>query len=48
MTIEKNWDETALTGFGSYPDMLPIARQVMIATDTAQGLAGRLVGVEIF
>jgi len=40
-------DETALTGFRLYPDMLPMARQVMIATDTAKGLAARLAGVEI-
>ncbi len=40
-------DETALTGFRLYPDMLPMARQIMIATDTAKGLAARLAGVEI-
>lgn len=40
-------DETALTGFRLYPDMLPMARQVMIATDTAKGAAARLAGVEI-
>jgi len=40
-------DETALTGFRLYPDMLPMARQVMIVTDTAKGLAARLAGVEI-
>jgi hypothetical protein len=40
-------DETALTGFRLYPDMLPMARQVMIVTDTAKGLAARLAGVDI-
>lgn len=40
-------DEAALTGFRLYPDMLPMARQVMIAGDTAKGLAARLAGVEI-
>lgn len=40
-------DETALTGFRLYPDMLPMARQIMIATDTAKGLVARLAGVEI-
>ena len=40
-------DETSLTGFRLYPDMLPMARQVMIVTDTAKGLVARLAGVEI-
>jgi len=43
----KKLDETALTGFRLYPDMLPMARQIMIATDTAKGLVARLAGVEI-
>ena len=43
----KKLDETALTGFRLYPDMLPMARQIMIATDTAKGAAARLAGVEI-
>ncbi len=43
----KKLDETALTTFRLYPDMLPMARQVMIVTDTAKGLAARLAGVEI-
>ncbi len=43
----KKLDETALTGFRIYPDMLPMARQIMIATDTAKGLAARLAGVDI-
>ncbi len=43
----KKLDETALTTFRLYPDMLPMARQVMIATDTAKGLVARLAGVDI-
>ena len=43
----KKIDELALTGFRIYPDMLPMARQIMIATDTAKGLAARLAGVDI-
>jgi len=45
--LAKKLDETALTGFRLYPDMLPMARQVMIVTDTAKGLVARLAGVEI-
>jgi len=40
-------DETAFTGFRLYPDMFPMARQVMIAGDTAKGAVSRLAGVEI-
>lgn len=43
----KKLDETALTTFRLYPDMLPMARQIMIAGDTAKGLVARLAGVEI-
>mgnify|MGYP003386725922 FL=1 len=43
----KKLDELVLTGFRLYPDMLPMARQIMIATDTAKGLAARLAGVDI-
>jgi hypothetical protein len=43
----KKLDETALTSFRLYPDMLPMTRQIMIATDTAKGLAARLAGVDI-
>lgn len=43
----KKLDETALTGFRLYPDMLPLAKQVQIACDTAKGAAARLAGVEI-
>jgi hypothetical protein len=43
----KKLDETALTSFRLYPDMLPMAKQVQIACDTAKGLVSRLAGVEI-
>jgi hypothetical protein len=43
----KKLDETAFTGFRLYPDMLPMARQIMIASDTAKGAAARLAGVDI-
>jgi hypothetical protein len=43
----KKLDESAFTTFRLFPDMLPMTRQIMIATDTAKGLAARLAGVEI-
>ncbi len=43
----KKLDETALTSFRLYPDMLPMSKQVQIACDTAKGLVARLAGVEI-
>ena len=43
----KKIDETALTTFRLYPDMLAMARQVQIASDTAKGLVARLAGAEI-
>jgi len=43
----KKLDETALTSFRFYPDMLPMSKQVQIACDTAKGLVARLAGVEI-
>jgi hypothetical protein len=43
---EKKWNETALTQFRLYPDMLPMAKQVQIASDTAKGVLARLAGVE--
>ncbi|CAN0618903.1 conserved protein of unknown function [Burkholderia multivorans] len=39
-------DPSVLTGARLFPDMLPLARQVYIATDTAKGCAARLAGVE--
>jgi uncharacterized protein len=43
----KKWNETALTQFRLYPDMLPMTRQVQIACDTAKGVVARLAGVDI-
>jgi hypothetical protein len=43
----KKWNEAALTQFRLYPDMLPMARQVQIACDTAKGVVARLAGVDI-
>jgi hypothetical protein len=43
----KKLDEATLTSFRLFPDMLPMARQILIATDTAKGLAARLAGVDI-
>jgi hypothetical protein len=42
----KKWSEAALTQFRLYPDMLPLTKQVQIATDTAKGVVARLAGVE--
>jgi uncharacterized protein len=44
---EKQIDPSALTGARLFPDMLPLVRQVYIATDTAKGCAARLAGVDI-
>jgi hypothetical protein len=40
-------DPQVLTSFRLYPDMLPMTRQVQIATDSAKGCLARLAGVEI-
>ena len=40
-------DPTALTAYRLFPDMLPMAKQVQIACDTAKGVVARLAGVEI-
>lgn len=42
----KKLDETTLTGFRLFPDMLPLSRQVQIAGDMAKGCVARLAGVE--
>ena len=39
-------DPTVLIDDRLYPDMLPMGRQIMIASDTAKGSAARLAGVE--
>lgn len=40
-------DDATLTTYRLFPDMLPMARQVQIACDTAKGVVARLAGVEI-
>ena len=42
----KKWNESAITQFRLYPDMLPLTKQVQIASDTAKGVIARLAGVE--
>jgi hypothetical protein len=43
----KKIDETALTNYRLFPDMLSFTKQVQIACDTAKGVVARLAGVEI-
>ena len=43
---EKQIDPAVFTGARLFPDMLPLARQIHIATDTAKGCAARLAGVD--
>jgi hypothetical protein len=43
----KRIDETALTNYRLFPDMLSFTRQVQIACDTAKGVVARLAGIEI-
>lgn len=43
---EKQIDPTVFTSARLFPDMLPLARQIHIATDTAKGCAARLADVE--
>jgi hypothetical protein len=43
----KKIDETALTNYRLFPDMLSFTKQVQIASDTAKGVVARLAGVEI-
>jgi uncharacterized protein len=40
-------DPAVLLAARLYPDMLPFARQVQIATDAAKGCAARLAGLEV-
>jgi uncharacterized protein len=44
--LEHKIEEAVLTSARLYPDMLPLARQVQIATDIARGAAARLAGEE--
>ncbi len=41
------YEADVLCGTRLFPDMLPLARQVMIATDMAKGAAARLAGVDV-
>jgi hypothetical protein len=43
---EKQVDPLVFTNSRLFPDMLPLARQVHIATDMAKGCVARLAGVE--
>ena len=43
----KKIDPATLTQFRLFPDMLPMSRQVQIASDTAKGVVARLAEVEI-
>ena len=42
----RKFDPNVLVGMRLYPDMLPLNRQVQIATDAAKGAAARLSGTE--
>src|SRR4029077_15236509 len=42
----KKIDPSVLVNARLYPDMLPLARQVQIASDGAKGAAARLAGLE--
>jgi len=44
--LEHKIEESVYTTARLYPDMLPLTRQVQIATDIARGGAARLAGVE--
>jgi hypothetical protein len=42
----KKIDPAVLTNSRLYPDMLPLARQIHVATDQAKGCGARLAGIE--
>lgn len=42
----RKFDPNVFASMRLYPDMLPLARQVQIASDAAKGAAGRLTGTE--
>jgi uncharacterized protein len=44
--LEHKIEEAAFVNARLYPDMLPLSRQVQIASDIARGCAARLAGVE--
>ena len=43
----KKLDASVLTAFRLYPDMLPLSKQVQIASDMAKGGGARLAGVDV-
>jgi len=43
---EQGIEEQALTGYRLYPNMIALARQVQIVSDTAKGAGARLAGME--
>jgi hypothetical protein len=43
---DRKIDPVVLVNYRLHPDMLPLSRQVQIATDIAKGCAARLAGVE--
>jgi len=43
----RKFDATVLVNARLFPDMLPLARQIQIASDTAKGCGARLAGVEV-
>ncbi len=45
--VTKNIEPAALLQARLFPDMFPLERQVLIASDFAQGIAARLAGVEV-
>ena len=45
--VAKKIDPKVLVGARLFPDMLPLVKQVQIATDHAKGAAARLAGVEV-
>jgi hypothetical protein len=45
--VERKIDPAVLIGARLFPDMLPLSKQVQIATDHAKGAVARLAGVEV-
>lgn len=45
--LAKKIDPSVLLGARLFPDMLPLVKQVQIATDHAKGAVARLAGVEV-
>lgn len=43
----RKFDASVLVNARLFPDMLPLARQIQIASDTAKGCGARLAGVEV-